>query len=247
MRTREELTQEELDALPDDHPWKRADVFSFAGMEFAAAKDEEVRAHEEKERQEKMREARAKLESHYLSAESGVPERYHRESIATYNAYTEELKAVADTVRKYAVKPENWTLILCGGNGVGKTHLACGIIRECGGLYMTVQRLLFMAESAMSFKATESKVDMLDRISDARMLVLDEIGRGIQTERQQELVQYILDMRYAKMKPTVLVSNLGKSELIKWLGQSIKDRLNETCIFVELKGESYRSRKRISA
>lgn len=243
--TMQELTKEQRDSLSEEHPWKRFGQFSFGGQDFILAKEEEVKEIEEKERIRKIQEKKERLERNYLNY-SGVPERYHAESLETFSAYNDVLEKVFENVKRYAADPSNHNLILCGGNGVGKTHLACGIIRECGGLYMTVQRLLFMAESAMSFKATESKIDMLDRISDAKMLVLDEVGRGMQAERQQELVQYILDARYSKMKPTVLVSNLDKAELIKWLGQSVKDRLNETCIFVELKGESYRSRKRIS-
>lgn len=241
--TMQDLTQEERNALPEGHPWKHFGEFHFGGMDFFTAKEKTVKEYEEKERLDRIRAAKEKLERHYLE-KSGVPERYHTESLETFKAYSDDLKKVVETVTRYAGSPSNHTLILCGGNGMGKTHLACGIIRECGGYYLTVQRLLFMAESAMSFKATESKIDMLDRISDAKMLILDEVGRGMQAERQQELVQYILDARYSKMKPTVLVSNLEKAELIKWLGQSVKDRLNETCVFLELKGDSYRIRKR---
>lgn len=243
MRNRNDLTKEEIEALPYNHPWKNMDKFAFMGQEFCITKDEEVKAHEELERQVSFRVAKERLERHYIES-SGVPQRYHGESLETFNAYTEELNEALSRVKEYASSHNNKILILCGGNGVGKTHLACGIIRECGGYYLSAQRLVFMAESAMSYRATESKIDLLDRLSECSMLVLDEVARGLQSERQQELVQYIIDARYSRLKPMVLVSNLGKTELIQWLGQSIKDRLNEVCIFMEIKGESYRKNKR---
>ena len=219
MRTMQDLTQEEINALPDNHPWKHVGKFSFGGMDFEA-NDEIVAEHEAREREQRIKVKTERLESHYVS-DSGVPARYHLESLDTYQCYTPELMRIMKTVTSFAENPANKTLILCGGNGVGKTHLACGVIRKCGGLYRTVQRLMFEADGTMSFKATETKVQLLDRMGTAPMLVLDEIGRGAQVERQQELVQYVLDLRYCELKPTVLVSNLSKADLIKWLGQSI--------------------------
>lgn len=207
------------------------------------ATDEEIKDYEEKLKLEESRKKKDKLESHYLLS-SGVPERYHKESFETFQAYNEALRDILITVRNYAENPGNRILILSGGNGCGKTHLACGIIRETGGYYLSAQRLLMEAESAMSFKAKESKIEYLDRLAGASMLVLDEVARGYGTERQAELVQYLLDERYARNKPLVLVTNLNKADFVTWIGKSATDRLNEVCKILILETESYRNIKR---
>jgi DNA replication protein DnaC len=75
--------------------------------------------------------------------------------------------------------------------------------------------------------------------------VLDEIARcKIREETQQELVCYVLNERYANNLPTVLITNLDKKELVKWLGFAAKDRLNECGMVIELNCESYRIKKR---
>ena len=76
------------------------------------------------------------------------------------------------------------------------------------------------------------------------MLVIDEIGRSMQQAKEDAILNYVLRRHYENMLPTVLISNLQKTDLMKKLGDAVVDRLKETCQCVEFVGESYRPEKR---
>lgn len=203
---------------------------------------------EDFERQEQLKEEkerRSRLYGHYASPASGVPERYWNESLDSYNPRDKESAEALAKVRRFVDSKGCRMLMLCGANGTGKTHLGCGIIRERGGIYVPMLRLMYEVDGAMSFKAKESKIQLLDRLCETPMLVLDELARvKVREDMQVELAVYILSERYAKGKPTVIISNLWKDDLVKWLGMAVKDRLNECGEVVEFHGQSYRIAKR---
>ena len=90
--------------------------------------DEEILERERKLEEEKRL-------THYRQT---VPERFYRESLYTYKVDDSEKHNALVKSRLFmqAVKKRGFqTLIFLGSVGTGKTHLACGIIRECGGLY----------------------------------------------------------------------------------------------------------------
>ncbi len=243
-KTRDELTAEEIGALPDGHPWKIDGMFSFGGLSYTPADDRDVEQFEAEQKQLSEKQKKARIEENYRCL-SGVPDRYLSESLETFDVSTGLSKQFAE-VRKFTEsKQKSGILILCGNPGTGKTHLGCGIIRKLGGAYLSVQKLLYMIDSATSFRAKETKMDILDRLCKVSgVLVLDEVGRGVREDSMKELVGYLINERYSSLKKTVLISNLEKMELIQWLGLAVKDRLNETCTFVTFSGASYRLKKR---
>ena len=244
-KTRSDLTPEEIAALPDDHPWKHESVFTFEGAIISMPSKEEAAFVAEQERQEELERKREKLLAHYRSDKSGVPERYQHESLDTYNGWNDETKAALAKVRSFVKSSGGRALVMCGTCGTGKTHLGCGIIRERGGIYRTMLRLVYEVDGTMSFKAKESKIQLLDRFCFAPMLVLDEIGRThCREDVQLELASYLVSERYANNKPTVLITNLEKMKFVEWFGMAVKDRLNETGEVIEFKCESFRPKKR---
>lgn len=232
----------EVDTTPVPGSGNALNVF---GLSLSVMSDEEAQAREEQERQEEVERKREKLLAHYRSDASGVPERYRNESLDTYRPWSEEAGAALNKVRAFVGARQERILLLCGAPGTGKTHLGCGIIRERGGVYRSMLRLMYEVDGTMSYKARKSKVDLLDEYCYAPMLVLDELGRcGVREDMQKELVGYLVGERYANSKPTVLITNFGKQELAKWLGLAVFDRLNETGESFEFKGGSYRLQKR---
>lgn len=222
-------------------------VFLGVMSQVMPADDSEVLKLEQEREQNRLKSESIMRLTHYKSNESGVPKRYWEESVDTYVIHDDEEKYNIERVRFFCGERNNKVLVLCGNNGTGKTLLGCAVIRERGGVYKPMLKLVYEVDSSMSFKANKTKTQLLDELCDKQMLVLDEIGRGVQQDRQAELLYYILNERYGKMLPTVLISNLSKVELVKFLGEAVKDRLNETCEFLEFNGKSYRGTKREEA
>ena len=238
------MTKEQRDRLPDDHPLKHENFFSFGGIDFRPSSDSEVEKFEVEQKALQEKKRKDKLEEQYRKA-SGVPERYWNESLDTYVPHSKETAYALEVARKFVnSKRRGRILILCGKPGTGKTHLACGILRELGGKYTTLQKILYRIDSAMSFKASETKMDILNEVTASTGVVFDEVGRGGRTESAMELAGYFINELYSALRWIVIVSNLSKKDLVGALGLAVKDRLNELAFAIEFSGPSYREKKR---
>ena len=197
-------------------------------------RDAEIRAWE------KAQELRQKKERYRRQ----VPERYWSEGIGTYRTDTEErrnAKAKAEGFIRAAKCGRFQTLIFLGTVGTGKTHLASGIVYECGGLYRLAPAIVEEIRRAKSFTAKETEADILDYYGNASLLVIDEIGRGIAAAEEQYMLYQIINGRYNRRKPTVLISNQTKKDFLNYLGIAAADRLAESATVVEFSGQSYRA------
>ena len=202
---------------------------------------EEIAEHDaEIERRERQQAAQEKIERYQ---KSGVPERYFKESLDTYQI-TNEMQATAAKAATnflHAVKcGEFKSLVMLGNAGTGKTHLACAIIREAGGKYRTAPDIVEEMRRAKSFTANDTEADIIDYYAHVSLLVIDEIGRGIAATDEKYMLYQILNARYNTRKPTVLISNFTKADFLQYIGVAAADRLVESAEILEMNGESYR-------
>lgn len=173
---------------------------------------------------------------------SGVPRRYWHVDFDTYIPHGTQDSKNLETIKNFAnLEKNDKVLILLGAKGLGKTHLGAAIIRNCGGKFISIEELIFKYESAQDFHSKTNREELMELYSSTKMLVIDEIGRSMQQEKENALLNYILRRRYENMLPTVLISNLSKADILKKLGEAVLDRLRETCISLEFEGESYRT------
>lgn len=206
---------------------------------------EEIAAHDaEIKRQEAEQEKRERVERY---KKSDVPERYFLESLDTYQVTNEMQKAAAQAIGEFLreIKCGAFrTLVLIGTAGTGKTHLACGAVREYGGKYATAPDIVEEIRRAKSFSADQTEKQIIDYYSHVKLLVVDEIGRGIAATDEKYMLYQIINARYNTRKPTVLISNFTKADFLKYIGVAAADRLVESGDIVEMNGESFRKLRR---
>ena len=206
---------------------------------------EEIAAHDaEIKRQEEKKKKRERIERY---KKSGVPERYYTESLDTYQVTNEMQKTAAQAIGEFLreIKCGAFrTLVLIGTAGTGKTHLACGTVREYGGKYATAPDIVEEIRRAKSFSADQTENQIIDNYSHVKLLVVDEIGRGIAATDEKYMLYQIINARYNTRKPTVLISNFTKADFLKYIGVAAADRLVESGDIVEMNGESYRKLRR---
>lgn len=172
-----------------------------------------------------------------------APARYWNESIDTYRAETEAQAKALNATRDFITAVDCGafcSLIFIGAVGTGKTHLALGIIRECGGLYRLSPNIVEEFRRAKSFTAKESEAEILDDYGGARLLVIDEIGRGVAAAEEQYMLYQIINERYNRRNPTILISNQSKKDFLNYVGIAAADRLTESAQVVEFTGKSHR-------
>jgi DNA replication protein DnaC len=192
--------------------------------------EERIKAAERREADERYR-------------KSGVPERYWFESVDTYRATNEMQTRAQQSARGFidAIKCGRFaSLVMIGNAGTGKTHLACGIVRACGGKYRTAPDIVEELRRAKSFSATETEAKIIDYYGHTSLLVIDEIGRGINAVDEKYMIYQVLNARYNTRKPTVLISNHKKAEFLQYIGVAAADRLVESAEMIEMNGESFR-------
>ena len=214
-------------------------VFDDITDEQAAKRDEEI-AQLIAQREAEEREQRFK--------KSGVPERYLDQTLETYNTNTDlqkTAKAAAERFLREIKCGAFKSLVLIGSAGVGKTHLACAVIREYdGGKYRTAPDIIEELRRAKSFTANETEGEIVSYYGRVPLLVIDEIGRGINAVDEKYMLYQVLNARYNSRRPTLLISNHSKADFLQYIGVAAADRLVESAEIVELKGDSYRKELR---
>ena len=210
-------------------------------LNFNEMTPEEIKAYDEeiarKEHEQDLHEKTVRYRK------SGVPERYFNETLDTYKI-TNEMQATAAKAATnflHAAKcGEFKSLVMLGNAGTGKTHLSCALLRELGGVYRIAPDIVEEMRRAKSFTAAETEAEIIDYYGRVKLLVIDEIGRGISATDEKYVIYQLVNARYNTRKPTVLISNLGKSDFLQYIGVAAADRLVESAEICELNGESYR-------
>ena len=134
---------------------------------------------------ERRRAAQAELER--AVGRSGVPRRFLDRTFENYLAATPGQHQALAVCRAYAdgfeeTRRRGGGLLLLGGPGTGKTHLACAILARVihaghTGLFLTVSAALRIIRDAFSPRGQRSETEALALLTAVDLLVLDEVGR----------------------------------------------------------------------
>lgn len=135
------------------------------------------------------------------------------------------------------------SLLLIGPTGVGKTHHAWSVLRAVA---ETGSQLRWQTHTAADLYARlrprdgEDSHDAFQRIADAHLLVIDDLGASKWTEWVEEITYRLINHRYEECLPSVFTSNLPPTKLRDALGERVASRLTEMCDRIVLKGDDRR-------
>ena len=171
-------------------------------------------------------------------------------------------------VQSYPFETNGNGLLLTGSIGVGKTHLAVGILqalvaeRGATGLFYDYRELLKQVQNSYNRQVQATELEILAPVFEAEVLVLDEIGASKPSDWVWDTVAHILNTRYNDRRTTIITTNyanagplgsileLGAGSAARAatreetlgdrIGERMRSRLQEMCVVVEMQGVDFR-------
>lgn len=170
--------------------------------------------------------------------EAGIPERFQNRSLQSFVAETEAQARALEFANGYAdsfdqALATGRSVLFIGKPGTGKTHLAVGVglrimHRDSRTvLFTTVMRAIRRVKDTWNRESTESETQAIAALVFPDLLILDEVGVQFGSDTEKLILFDVLNERYEKRRPTLLLSNLALDDVKAYLGERVFDRLRE--------------------
>lgn len=146
-----------------------------------------------------------------------------------------------------AMRKGNYGLLLWGEVGGGKTFFAAcianALLEKGVNVMMTTIPNL---EAAMNSNYRKERRNVLDKVKEADLLILDDVGVGRMNSTALEASYDIVNERYKAQKPLIITTNLTMIEIKEEKELALKriySRLIELCTPVKVQGLQRREEK----
>jgi DNA replication protein DnaC len=188
-----------------------------------------------------------------------IPKRYEHCTLDSFELWdpddptlTAALRRVRDFTDAYPHVDRG--LLLMGGVGTGKTHLAIAVLKELIQRYGAHGRFVdlptLVQEIQMTFDGPGNARELLAPLIGAKLLVVDELGAGRPSQWALDILYYLVNTRYLEQRLTLFTTNFtdfpraGEESFSDRVSARIRSRLFEMCERVELRGmKDYREHR----
>ncbi len=169
---------------------------------------------------------------HLALKATGAPKR-HRDWTMTHDTIGTDWDETAMwLMRQYGT---GFLIALIGPRGTGKTQLAVELLRHAvaqdhQAQYVRAMKIFIDLHSTYGAKdRTENESTVLSALFTPKLLVIDEMQEGSQSAWEQQMLTYLIDVRYGERRDTLLLGNFTAQNPIEArVGDSVTSRLNET-------------------
>lgn len=184
----------------------------------------------------------------------GVPKRFTDKTIKDFNDYGKKsLKSVKKFVADYIDHIEeniedNKGILFVGSNGVGKSLLSCIVLKEAYRHRYSCRRITFKSyidAYTESWGATKSErdvieQDLLEKYKGVEFLVLEEIGKEIDSKIAKPILEDLLRYREEHGLVTIICSNLNVDVIKEIYGNSVLSLLRGSMTRIVIDSEDKR-------
>lgn len=199
------------------------------------------------------------IQTEILNERANIPERFAGCSFENYQAVNQSAQTNLYILRDYAsawpqMLDAGTSLILTGRPGTGKNHLAVALAKNIIEQHQatvqltSVMRIIRAVRRTWGNGSDRSEEEVIAHYTGVDLLIIDEVGVQYGSESEMIILFDILNTRYERMLPTVLISNLTLPQITQVISERLTDRMVEgggaTLIF---DWPSYRSQKGATA
>lgn len=185
----------------------------------------------------------------------GVPKRFCKYTLADFKTAGGNpiLKTVKNLVKEYLEDihqnaEDGMGICFMGSNGVGKSMLSCIILKEFYRNRYSCQRVTFsryISEYTNGWGASKEDRDvaeqsLLERYKSVEFLVLEEIGKEIDSRIAKPILEDLLRYREEHSLVTVICTNLSPENLREMYGASVCSLINGNMTTISITSDDYR-------
>lgn len=197
--------------------------------------DELIRLQGEKIRND---EAARKRNIDLLLDGLNIPARFENCTLQNYEPVNDDARRALKVCQAYASRwPERLQkgggLVMCGKPGTGKNHLALAIARhaitehQSSAVFTTALKIAREYKSTWSKGSSRTEDEVIRYFTKPDLLIIDEVGVQFGSDAEKLIMFEIINTRYERMKPTILISNQTREELAAFIGERVLDRMSD--------------------
>jgi len=135
-------------------------------------------------------------------------------------------------------------LFITGPVGTGKTHLAAAILRHAmltnfcrrycsndpsrthrDALFCRCAEFFLKIRATYNDSSSRTELSVVDETAGVHLLILDDLGAGKSDDFERRAILEVLDRRLNNMLPTVVTSNLARTEISLKIDDRVSSRL----------------------
>ncbi|MBI1387669.1 MAG: cell division protein ZapE [bacterium] len=179
-----------------------------------------------------------------------VPQRYTHETLESFQIETSKMRALLEVARQYVdgySASNTRGLYIYGPTGVGKTHIAIGIMKALmekgfSGVFYNIADLLDAIRATYDPKMDSDSKPVIEEQLQRQILVLDDFGVQKTSTWVADRLYALINRRYQDCRTLIITSQMAEHDLRMRVDPALSSRIISMCKVIEVRGDDFRTR-----